>query len=51
LNKIKRARRGGAVFRDIWGKPPESIVEEVLMNLYLAEAMRFAEVRKNETRD
>jgi DNA-binding transcriptional MerR regulator len=33
LKKIKRASRGDAVFRDIWGKLPESIVEEVLMNL------------------
>jgi hypothetical protein len=46
LTKIKNAGRGHAPFSNIFGKPPESIVEDVLMNLYLAEARKLTATEK-----
>lgn len=50
LDRIKRrAGRADGWLRNAFGKPPESIVEEVLMNLITCEALKLVEARKNET--
>jgi DNA-binding transcriptional MerR regulator len=42
LDKIKKVSRGDTWLRNVFGKPPESIVEDALMNLYLAEPVKLA---------
>jgi hypothetical protein len=51
LDKITKASSPDTFLYDVFGTPPESIVEDVLMNLCLAEVMKLAAVRKNETRN
>jgi hypothetical protein len=48
LDKIKEASRGDTWLRDVIGKPPESIVEDALLNLVLCEAMKAIEKRNGK---
>lgn len=49
VDKIEKRSSGDDWIHSVFGKPPDSIVEEVLMHLYLAEARNLAEARKNQT--